>query len=102
MDPRIARAERAQRVGDELGEGRLGDEAEARRADGDAQLGARGQSRSGSIFMGGGRSIGLFEDNRPRNVGDILTIVIAERMNATKTSGANASREVARDLRGRS
>jgi len=59
----------------------------------DAQMAARGQARSGSIFLAGGRSNGLFEDNRPRNVGDILTIVIAERMNATKTSGANASRD---------
>jgi len=59
----------------------------------DAQVAARGQARSGSIFLGGGRSNGLFEDNRPRNVGDILTIVIAERMNATKTSGSNASRD---------
>ncbi|HTJ95016.1 MAG TPA: flagellar basal body L-ring protein FlgH, partial [Pararobbsia sp.] len=34
----------------------------------------------------------LFEDSRPRNVGDILTIVIAENINATKSSGASANR----------
>lgn len=60
-------------------------------AQADAQLAARGRANNGSIFSGRGN--GLFEDNRPRNVGDILTIVIAERMNATKTSGANASRD---------
>ena len=35
----------------------------------------------------------LFEDQRPRNVGDILTIVIAENINATKSSGANTNRQ---------
>ncbi|MFC0267319.1 flagellar basal body L-ring protein FlgH [Kushneria aurantia] len=34
----------------------------------------------------------LFEDRRPRSVGDILTIVINEDVSATKTSAANASR----------
>ena len=34
----------------------------------------------------------LFEDQRPRNIGDILTIVITENINASKTSGANAGR----------
>ncbi len=46
----------------------------------------------GSIFNPGYAGRPLFEDQRPRNVGDIITIVIAENINATKTSGANANR----------
>lgn len=34
----------------------------------------------------------LFEDRRPRGVGDILTIVLNENVSATKSSAANASR----------
>jgi flagellar L-ring protein precursor FlgH len=47
---------------------------------------------NGSIYNPGYSDHPLFEDTRPRNVGDILTIVIAENINATKTSGANTSR----------
>jgi flagellar L-ring protein precursor FlgH len=47
----------------------------------------------GSIFNPGYAGRPLFEDQRPRNVGDILTIVIAENINATKSSGANANRD---------
>jgi len=46
----------------------------------------------GSIFNPGTAGHPLFEDQRPRNVGDILTIVISENINATKQSGANANR----------
>ena len=46
----------------------------------------------GAIFQDGPGANALFEDRRPRNVGDILTIVISEKVNATKNSGANASR----------
>ncbi|WP_074766180.1 MULTISPECIES: flagellar basal body L-ring protein FlgH [Paraburkholderia] len=46
----------------------------------------------GSIFNPGYAGRPLFEDQRPRNVGDIITIVIAENINATKSSGANANR----------
>ncbi len=35
----------------------------------------------------------LFEDRRARNVGDVLTINLAERTNAQKSSNASASRE---------
>jgi flagellar L-ring protein precursor FlgH len=35
----------------------------------------------------------LFEDRRPRNVGDTLTIVLQENVNASKSSSANASRD---------
>ena len=51
------------------------------------------QQSPGSIFNPGYAGRPLFEDQRPRNVGDILTIVIAENINATKSSGANANRD---------
>ena len=35
----------------------------------------------------------LFEDRRPRNVGDTLTIVLQENVSASKSSSANASRD---------
>lgn len=47
---------------------------------------------NGAIFQSGAGSQALFEDRRPRNVGDILTIVVNENVNASKNSGANASR----------
>ncbi|MDE1181230.1 flagellar basal body L-ring protein FlgH [Paraburkholderia sp.] len=46
----------------------------------------------GSIYNPGYAGRPLFEDQRPRNVGDIITIVIAENINATKSSGAKANR----------
>jgi len=45
---------------------------------------------NGSIYNPGYSDHPLFEDTRPRNVGDILTIVIAENINATKSSGTNS------------
>ncbi len=47
---------------------------------------------SGAIFQDGPGANALFEDRRPRNVGDILTVVISERVNASKNSGATSSR----------
>lgn len=47
---------------------------------------------SGSIYQSSYAGNPLFEDRRPRNVGDILTIVISENVNATKASGTNATR----------
>ena len=47
---------------------------------------------AGAIFNPGYAGRPLFEDQRPRNIGDILTIVIAENINAQKSSGANTSR----------
>ena len=58
----------------------------------DSMAPVRPRIATGSIYQDGSRDIALFEDRRPRNVGDILTIVISERLNASKTSGANASR----------
>lgn len=46
----------------------------------------------GAIFNPGYAGRPLFEDQRPRNTGDILTIVISENINATKSSGANTKR----------
>jgi flagellar L-ring protein precursor FlgH len=46
----------------------------------------------GSLFNPGYAGHPLFEDQRPRNVGDVLTIIIDENINATKSSAAAAQR----------
>lgn len=46
----------------------------------------------GAIYQSGVGSLALFEDRRARNVGDILTIVVNENVNASKNSATNASR----------
>lgn len=46
---------------------------------------------NGSIFASA-YTKPLFEDRRPRQIGDILTIVLDENVSATKSSAANASR----------
>lgn len=56
-----------------------------------AEMRPRG-APNGSIFQSSYAGMPLFEDARPRNVGDILTILVSENVNATKNSGANASR----------
>jgi flagellar L-ring protein precursor FlgH len=48
--------------------------------------------RNGAIYQAGFGAQALFEDRRPRNVGDILTIIVSENVNASKNSGTNASR----------
>ncbi|MBI0327074.1 flagellar basal body L-ring protein FlgH [Burkholderia plantarii] len=53
----------------------------------------------GSIYNPGYAGRPLFEDQRPRNIGDILTIMIAENVNATKSSGANANRGTSTDFK---
>lgn len=35
----------------------------------------------------------LFEDRRPRNIGDTLTITLQENVSASKSSSANAGRD---------
>jgi flagellar L-ring protein precursor FlgH len=40
----------------------------------------------------------MFEDRRPRNVGDTLTIVLQENVSASKSSSANANRGGSTDL----
>lgn len=49
-------------------------------------------SANGSIYRTTFGAPALFEDRRPRYVGDILTIVVSENINASKNSGASASR----------
>ena len=50
----------------------------------------------GSLFMAGqGMNYGyqpMFEDRRPRNVGDTLTILLQENVSASKSSSASANR----------
>ena len=53
---------------------------------------------TGAIWQSNALGVALFEDRRPRNVGDILTIVISEKVNASKNSGANASRDGSSDM----
>ncbi|SDD22884.1 flagellar basal body L-ring protein FlgH [Paraburkholderia lycopersici] len=57
-------------------------------------------SSPGAIFNPGYAGRPLFEDQRPRNIGDILTIVISENINATKSSGANTKRGSATSFSG--
>ena len=47
---------------------------------------------NGSIYSTGFGTQALFEDRRPRHIGDILTIVVSENINASKNSGTEASR----------
>ena len=47
---------------------------------------------NGGIYRAGFGAQALFEDRRPRYVGDILTIVVSENINASKNSAADASR----------
>ena len=47
---------------------------------------------NGSIYRTGFSAQALFEDRRPRYIGDILTIVVSENINASKNSAADASR----------
>ena len=57
---------------------------------------------NGSIFQSGqAMNYGyqpLFEDRRPRNIGDTLTIVLQENVSASKSSSANASRDGSTDV----
>src|SRR3954468_10525021 len=45
----------------------------------------------GSIFAGGMASGLLFEDRRARNVGDVITVQIVEKTDASKKSNTNTS-----------
>ena len=47
---------------------------------------------NGAIYQTGFGSQALFEDRRPRYIGDILTILVSENVNASKNSAADASR----------
>lgn len=48
---------------------------------------------NGAIFQASYGYQPLFEDRRPRMVGDILTIVLNEQVSASKNSASNASRD---------
>jgi len=48
---------------------------------------------NGSIYQARRGYQPLFEDRRPRSIGDILTIVLDEDVSASKNSQSNASRE---------
>lgn len=47
---------------------------------------------NGSIYRSGFGTQALFEDRRPRNIGDILTVLVSENINASKNSAADTSR----------
>src|SRR3546814_8874497 len=47
---------------------------------------------TGAIYQPG-RFASLVEDNRARRVGDVLTIALVERTQASKTASANSSRD---------
>lgn len=53
---------------------------------------------NGSIFQARRSVMPLFEDRRPRNVGDILTIVVNEDVSASKNSQSSASRSSSSSL----
>jgi flagellar L-ring protein precursor FlgH len=53
---------------------------------------------NGSIFQNGGAYMLLFEDRRPQRVGDLLTIVLNERANASKNSASTANRSASASL----
>jgi flagellar L-ring protein precursor FlgH len=52
----------------------------------------------GAIYNNARSAQALFEDRRPREVGDTLTIIVSENVSASKSSGANASRNGAASL----
>ncbi|MDT8399361.1 MAG: flagellar basal body L-ring protein FlgH [Pseudomonadales bacterium] len=53
---------------------------------------------NGSIFQERRGSLSLFEDSRPRRLGDVLTVVLNEQVSASKNSAANASRSSSASL----
>lgn len=51
----------------------------------------------GAIYQAG-QELVLFEDNRPRRIGDILTVVLQERTQASKNAKTEASKETAVEI----
>ncbi|MBI6882565.1 flagellar basal body L-ring protein FlgH [Pseudomonas putida] len=51
------------------------------------------QLSNGSIYQGGAVIQPLFEDRRPRDLGDTLTIVLDEQVQASKSSASSAGRD---------
>ncbi|WP_370542924.1 MULTISPECIES: flagellar basal body L-ring protein FlgH [Halomonadaceae] len=56
------------------------------------------RAANGSIYQAQRGSQPLFEDRRPRMVGDILTIVLDEQVSASKNSQSNMSRNGSAEL----
>jgi flagellar L-ring protein precursor FlgH len=54
--------------------------------------GASSTGANGAIYRADSGGQALFEDRRPRFVGDILTILVSEKVNASKNSATNVSR----------
>lgn len=54
-------------------------------------------SQNGAIFQAG-YEISLYQDRRARHVGDVLTIVLSEKTNASKQAATNTSRDTAVDV----
>lgn len=52
----------------------------------------------GAIYNASSGAQALFEDRRPRERGDTLTILVSENVNASKSSGANSSRSSAASM----
>jgi len=52
---------------------------------------------TGGIFQAG-HEMTLFEDIRARRVGDIITIVLSERMNASKDASTNTSKDTSMEM----
>ncbi len=53
---------------------------------------------SGSIFAAAGQRLTLAEDRRARRVGDLLTVVLVERIDAQKSTRQDSSRQADRQL----
>lgn len=53
---------------------------------------------NGSIYQNNQGFQPLFEDRRPRMVGDILTITLNEKANASKNSASSATRDASADM----
>ncbi len=52
---------------------------------------------NGAIFQLN-RGIALYEDNKARNIGDMITIVLSEKTNATKSASTNTSKDNSIDV----
>jgi flagellar L-ring protein precursor FlgH len=50
-------------------------------------------SAASSAVQGGGRTMSLFEDNKARQVGDLLTIVLVERTSSTSRAQTSVSKD---------
>lgn len=55
------------------------------------------RATNGSIFHDQASMVSLFEDSRPRHVGDIITVVIRENIIATRNLNTTAQRKVNQD-----